>query len=132
MDRNINFNNKYANIPETASVLETVQDNIHALQQHDVSAYLDTIDTTRYSIDELNSVRSSLQTLFERYFVKYSIESSAITEFDGENATVQLIQTAYSEDPSFTNHRTSLRHHLTKHNSRWCIVSSETLWFDPL
>lgn len=102
-------------------VYGVIYKNIMTLNQKDITAYMSTIDKT--NMDTYNSYRDLELDNFDKYDLKYNLESADVTSKSDNDTQVSFSETIVKKDNSdFTNNRTSGIIHLKKSGNSWKIT----------
>jgi hypothetical protein len=98
--------------------------NIKALNEKDITAYMNTIDKT--DIDTYNSYRDQQLDNFDKYDLKYNLESADITSRSDNDTQVSFSETILKKDNSdFNNNRSYGIMHLKKSANSWKVTKIE-------
>lgn len=105
-------------------VYEVIYKNLKAINEKDITAYVNTIDKT--DMDTYNSYRDQQLESFDKYDLKYNLESADITSKSDTDTQVSFSETIVKKDNSdFSNNRTSGIIHLKKTGNNWKITKIE-------
>lgn len=101
-------------------VYDAVYKNIKALNEKDITAYMDTIDKT--DIDNFNNYRDQQLDSFDKYDLTYNLQSADITSRSDSDTQVNFSETIIKNDNSdFKDNTTSGIIHLKKSGNNWKI-----------